>query len=222
MSLPHLSIQPARTCCLQIALLFTTPIAHATIYELQAGSSEIVIKVYKYGALKALGHNHIISSRNVTGTINWNKIKIENTSFELVIPIESLRVDDPELRKQAGKDFAKDVGDSARKGTRKNMMGRKVLDALKFPKIIVRSKSIKQNNTSSIDVTVELKIHGVSRTITVPVVLEQTAEVVNVSGEFSLLQSDYGIKPPSAAFGTIVVKDRIDIRFLLVARRKTR
>jgi len=214
----HHFIRPAFTCCLLMVLL-STPIARATTYKLQVGTSEIVIKVYKGGAFKALGHNHIISTHDITGTINWNRKNLQDTSFELVIPVNDFRVDDPKLRKQAGKDFFKEVGDNARKGTRKNMMGRKVLDAENFPQIIVTSKSIKQNKASQLNVTVELTIHGISRAVTVPVVIKQNAEVISVNGKFSLLQSDYGIKPLSAAFGSIVVKDRIDIRFRLVARK---
>jgi polyisoprenoid-binding protein YceI len=222
MALSNPSTLPVFASCLLMALLLSAPIAHATTYELQAGLSEIVIKVYKGGAFKALGHSHIISTRDVTGTINWNKTNLQETDFELVIPVDSFRVDDPELRRQAGKAFTKDVDDSARKGTRKNMLGEKVLDVSRFPKINVRSKSIKQRKTSELDVAIELKIHGISRTVTVPVVFYSIADSISIKGKFSLLQSDYGIKPLSAAFGSIVVKDRIDIHFLLVVRKIAR
>ncbi|MFV1997271.1 MAG: YceI family protein [Acidiferrobacterales bacterium] len=204
-----------------IAPLFAASIAHATTYEVQSGKSEIVIQVYKNNVFRILGHNHIISTRSITGTINWNKANLQETTFELAIPVDSFQVDDAELRKQAGKRFTHDINDSARKGTRKNMLGRKVLDALNFPRIIVRSQSIKQNKTSQLDVVINLKIHGISRSVVVPVVLEQTAEVISVKGKLSLLQSDYGIKPLSAAFGSIVVSDRIDVRFILVARKES-
>lgn len=216
------SKQFALSCWLLISLLLSAPIAQATTYELNPGQSEIVIRVYRGGAFKALGHNHIVSTHDVTGAINWDKKNIQKTDFKLLIPLESFRVDDPELRKQAGKAFSKDVDDSARNGTRKNMLGEKVLDVSRFPKINVRSNSIKQNNTSELDVAIELRIHGINRIVTVPVVFEQNAESIRVKGKFSLLQSDYGIKPLRAAFGSIVVKDRVDIRFLLVARKVAR
>jgi len=202
-----------------VAMLYSASVVQAATYELQAGKSDIVIQVYKGDTFKAFGHNHIISTSNVTGTINWSEENLHVTNFEVVIPVDSFRVDDPELRKQAGKSFTHDVDDNARKGTRKNMLGRKVLDASRFPKIIVRSRSIKQHTASQFDVTIDLRVHGMSKTVVVPVVFEKTAEVISVKGGLSLLQSDFGIKPLSAALGAIVVVDKIDIRFLLVARK---
>jgi len=204
---------------LLVALLFSAPMVQATTYEARAGQSRIVIQVYKHGAFKILGHNHIISTRDIIGTVNWNDRKPQDTRFGLIIPVNSFRIDDPELRKQAGNGFTKDVGDDARMGTRKNMLGKKVLDASRFPRIIVRSKSIKQINASKFYVTIDLQIHGISKTIIVPVVFERTAESIRVKGEFSLLQSEYDIRPLRVAFGTIAVEDKIDIRFLLVARK---
>lgn len=202
-----------------VALLFSAPMTQAATYEVQAGQSRIVIQVYKHGMFKILGHNHIISTRDVRGTVNWNNAKPQDTRFGLVIPVNGFRVDDPELRKQAGKGFTKDIGDDARKATRKNMLGKKVLDVLHFQNIVIRSRSIKQVDASRFDVTIELQIHGINKTVTVPVIYEQTTGAISIKGRFSLLQSEYGIKPLSVAFGAIVVEDKIDIRFLLVARK---
>ena len=205
-----------------MALLFSVPVTQATTYEFQAGQSWVVIHVYKGGALKSLGHNHIISTRNVTGTVSWDKAKLQDTRFQLIIPVESFRVDDPGLRQQAGKKFAKEVSDGARKGTLKNMLGKKVLDGLHFPQIIVQSKAIRQEDATRFIVTMNLKIHGISRNVSVPVLLERKVGVINIKGDFTLLQSNYGIKPLSAAFGTIVVNDRINIYFRLVAKIRRR
>ena len=54
-------------------------------------------------------------------------------NFEL--PVASLTVDEAELRAAQGVDFAADVPDSAREGTRRNMLGPAVLDAEHYPQI---------------------------------------------------------------------------------------
>lgn len=221
--LPSTNRQSILACSLvSMALLFSAPIVQAAIYELQPGKSRIVIHVYKGGALKILGHNHIISTYDINGTVNWDKENIQDTRFTLTMPVESFRVDDPTLRRRAGKKFTRDIGAGAKKGTRKNMLGKKVLDVLHFPQIVVRSRAIQQTSTSIFNISIELKIHGVSKILTVPVVLKQTADIISVKGEFTLLQSDYGIKPLRAAFGSIVINDRINIYFRLIAEFRRR
>lgn len=200
-----------------MALLFSAPIVQAAIYELQPGKSRIVIHVYKGGALKILGHNHIISTYDINGTVNWDEENLQDTRFTLTMPVESFRVDDPALRQQSGKNFTGNIGNSAREGTRKNMLGKKVLNAVKFPKIIVRSKSIRRENASRFIVTVELQIHGIRKNITVPVVFKQVADVISIKGEFTLRQSLYGITPLKAALGAITVNDKLNIYFRIVA-----
>jgi hypothetical protein len=43
---------------------------------------------------------------------------------------------------------------------------------------------------------------------------------LRISGEFSLRQSDYGIKPVSFAGGALRLKDEVRFNFELVARRQ--
>ena len=44
--------------------------------------------------------------------------------------------------------------------------------------------------------------------------------MIRASGEFSLNQSDYGIKPISVAGGTLKVKDELKFSFDMVARKQ--
>lgn len=202
-----------------ISLSLVLPATYAQKYVLSDGQSEVIIQVHKGGRFKALGHNHIISTRDVSGEIIWNEKSPQNSRFNIIVPVISLEVDDPELRKQAGKNYEKDVSISARKDTRKNMLGKKILDVTHFPKIIVRNKLISEMSPSNYDVTFALEMLGLTKEISLPVIINHVNNSIVVKGEFSLLQSDYSIKPLSVAFGSIVVKDRIDIRFQLVATK---
>lgn len=202
-----------------ISLSLVLPVTYAQKYVLSAGQSEVIIQVHKGGRLKALGHNHIISTREVSGEIIWNEKSPQKSRFNIVVPVVSLEVDNPELRKQAGKKFEKEVSISARKGTKKNMLGKKILDVVHFPKIIVRNKLISEISPSNYEVTIALEILGLTKEFSLPVIINHANNRIVVKGEFSLLQSDFSIKPLSVAFGSIVVKDRIDIRFQLVANK---
>ena len=45
-------------------------------------------------------------------------------------------------------------------------------------------------------------------------------EMLRASGEFTLNQSDYGIKPISVAGGALKVKDELKFSFEMVARKQ--
>ena len=56
-----------------------------------------------------------------------------------------------------------------------------------------------------------------TNTFVVPVHLEQLADVIEVSGEFPLKQSELGLTPFSALLGALQVIDEMKIRFHIVA-----
>ncbi len=50
--------------------------------------------------------------------------------------------------------------------------------------------------------------------------LEHDQEQIIASGHFELRQKDFGIKPFSAALGALKVKNELQVRFRLLARRE--
>jgi polyisoprenoid-binding protein YceI len=65
---------------------------------------------------------------------------------------------------------------------------------------------------------VTLTLHGATRTLEVPIRLEQRPREVAVSGRLALNQTDFGIVPFSILGGAITVQDRVDVRFAITAR----
>lgn len=96
--------------------------------------SEVRVLVYRGGVMASLGHNHVIASKYLSGKIYVHD-ELSKTGFELTIPVNSLMVDDPDLRKQEGVDFSKDIPTETIAGTRRNMLGGKVLDGKHYPVI---------------------------------------------------------------------------------------
>ena len=43
---------------------------------------------------------------------------------------------------------------------------------------------------------------------------------LSATGEFDVLQSDFGIKPFTAALGALTVQDRLHVKFSVVADKK--
>src|SRR5215469_18198240 len=107
-----------------------TPLPHlGTPYDVAPAESLLTILVFRAGALASAGHNHVIASRTLNGTI-YVPQDLAGVSFELRVPVDGLQVDDAALRaEQASADFPAEVPESAREGTRRNMLGSALLDA---------------------------------------------------------------------------------------------
>ena len=63
-----------------------------------------------------------------------------------------------------------------------------------------------------------LTLHGVTRPITLPARVALDRDTVEATGTFVVKQTDFGIRPISKA-GVVKVKDELDVRWRLVARR---
>lgn len=111
----------------------TTPAATGVIrYALSGHESLLVVLAYRAGPLAALGHDHVIATRALTGFVDVAEPLIAS-AIELHLPVAEFTVDDPELRASHGHGLATVPPDAARKGTRDNMLGPDVLDAARFP-----------------------------------------------------------------------------------------
>ncbi len=163
-----------------------------------------------------LGHNHVIAAHGIEGTLQLRE-PLENSTFELRLPVAQFTVDEPELRALAGADFSAPVPDSARAGTRANMLGSGLLDAQHYPEILLQSQSIRRDGAGFIaDVRVTLR--GNQRLLTLPLALRREAGGLTVSGELALRQSQLGLAPFSVMMGALQVQDAMQLRFSVVAR----
>jgi polyisoprenoid-binding protein YceI len=67
----------------------------------------------------------------------------------------------------------------------------------------------------------ELTLHGITRSQPAPARISVSGETLRASGEFSIRQSDYEIRPVSAVSGTIKLKDELKLSFDISARKQT-
>jgi hypothetical protein len=112
-------------------------------FEVVADESSLIVLVYRAGALAALGHNHVISCRCISGTLYLPGDPLKG-SFDLRIAVARLTVDDPSLRAaERSADFPADVPQSARQGTRHNMLGAALLYAARYPQIRLRAVGLR-------------------------------------------------------------------------------
>ena len=66
---------------------------------------------------------------------------------------------------------------------------------------------------------VAIALHGTTRTMQVPLNVQESPETIAVNGELALRQTDFGITPLSVAGGAIQVQDEVKLRFDVRARR---
>ena len=200
-------------------LVFVTVVVvvpgHAAKYEVDTRGTLVQIHVSRAGPLKLFGHNHLISTNAISGWLQYDVKDITGSNFRLSIAATALEVDNPEIRKQAGERYRSSVSQSARNGTRSNMLGPDVLNASRFPLIEVSGRWL-QGKLHQPTVQASISLHGVTRSLDAPVSLEPKGDRLVASGRLSIRQSDFGIKPFSAVGGTLAIADNIDIDYRII------
>jgi hypothetical protein len=68
-------------------------------------------------------------------------------------------------------------------------------------------------NERPVQATGTLKIACEEKLVTLDAILQPDAENLRVKGEYTLKMTDYGVKPPTMALGTIRVKDKVVIHY---------
>ena len=185
------------------------------IYHIDAKASSLHILVYRGGRLANLGHNHVISSQTISGSI-WQGAGVDPSGFEMTVLVNELIVDDDAARAAEGEDFPLNVTDDAKSGTRTNMLRETLLDGARFPVISIRSIS-HQGDTDGAQIVAALRIKDQIREISVPVTLRTMDGGLRVKGQFDIKQTDFGITPLNVALGALLVQDTLKIKFDLFA-----
>lgn len=184
-------------------------------YRIAAQDSKLRILVYRGGPLAQFGHNHVIAAHGLEGGVYLNP-QLHASGFRFHIPVAGFEVDPTAAREEEGKDFATRPSPEAVAGTRKNMLGAKVLDAEHYPEITVRSLAVNGPEWAP-DITVRITLHGVSRDLVIPVALWREGNRINVTGTTRLKLTDFGMTPFSVMGGGLRVEDGIKVRFHIVA-----
>ena len=175
-------------------------------YSVDAAKSDIHWLVFKAGSLSRLGHNHVVSVADLTGRVTLDRANPAKSSFELQFPVASLVVDDPKLRAALGADFSSVPSADDIAGTRKNMLGEKVLDAEDHKTIrVMGTGPTGRDDAQTMKITVELL--GRSVDVIVPTKVTVDGDVISASGEFDLTHTALGMMPFSVMLGALQVAD---------------
>jgi hypothetical protein len=181
----------------------------SAVFIIEPALSLVVIEVRRSGSLANLGHDHVIASHSVQGYVAPNEARAD-----LYVRLEELVVDEPELRVEAG--FSTQPPEPAIAGTRENMLGQFHVE--QHPYAVISVASIDADATGTW-LNAFITLNGITREVRIPVQIEQTASQLIVNGRVTLEQSNFGIVPFSILGGALQVQDRVDVRFVIHARR---
>jgi len=184
-----------------------TSLAH---YVVDARSSRFTVQAFATGILSAMGHNPKIGIGKFSGEVDFNSESLECRGLQLSIESASLGVLD-------------DIGDKDRREIER-LMNDQVLEIAKYPEIkyeaSVASITRMGDSLYSAALNGNLTLHGVTRKQPITARIAVFDEMLRASGEFTLSQSDFQIKPVVVMGGALKLKDELKFSFEIVARVK--
>lgn len=176
--------------------------------DVHVANSRVYIRVEKTG----FGHVHgvvgMLSSGHVT-------LDADQGAGQLVFDTTSFLADVAYARKYLGVE-GETAPDTQREVTA-NMLGAEVLDVKQYPTAtfdIVSTRKTAQPSRQGLPVyefVGEFTLHGVKRPLRFQAEVENRGEFLRIRGQFSLRQSEYGIKPLRKALGAVGVADDLAV-----------
>jgi polyisoprenoid-binding protein YceI len=178
-------------------------------YRIDASQSNFMVHAFVGGLLSSFGHNHNIAIKDISGETQFTDGTVAPASLIMRIKASSLAVTDK-------------VSDSDRQTIEKTMR-EQVLETGKYPEITFNSTKIEvsiKNSDGQYQAKIwgDLTLHGVTHNVLINAQLIFDLKTLRARGEFSLKMTDYSIKPPSVAGGTITVKDTLKFNFNILSQ----
>lgn len=189
--------------------------AGGTVLRLDPQQSSVRIRVFRGGRAASLGHNHVLTAPEFTGFLYLPPAGPAGAQFDLEFALDRLALDDPKVRAESGAAFAAELTPADVANTRAHMLGEDNLQAARFPYVRIHALGI-TGEGDHFAARVAVTLHGQSRELAIPLVVEGLPAHPRVSGSFALRQSDFGVHPYSALGGFIAVQDDVLVEFTLV------
>jgi len=206
-------VLPAVTSWLLAALVLAgdhQAAAADTTYAVDAGKSSVVVHVGKAGLFSFAGHEHVVTAPRLQGKVLAAADDLSRSLVTLSFETAALRVEEK----------GEPAGDAPK--VQEAMVGPKVLDASRFPTVTFRSKTVAGKTTAQgaydLEIIGDLSLHGVTRSVALPLRVEVSGDTLKASGKLVLRQTEYGISPVTVA-GVVKVKDELTIDYAFVATK---
>ena len=179
-------------------------------YLLDKSLSRFTVRAFASGMLSALGHSPTIAIRNFTGEADFDPANPEQALLRVQIRADSLEVTD-------------DINNKDRREI-ESTMNQKVLESAKYPEIVFESSGVSAEQLGEgryrVKMNGNLSLRGVTRKIPLMAQMNLSGDTLRGSGEFSILQTDFGIPLVNVAGGMLKLKDELKFNFDIVAREQ--
>lgn len=190
--------------------------ARADEWALDPSTGSFRVVIMKEGALRALGHDHVLEAKDFRGRV---ELMDSSATLHLEVNAAGLEIDETPARKAEG--FKDEVPESDRVKIRRVMRGSKGLDVRTYPLIVFDSQDI-QPVPSVKDMWMasgKLTLHGVTTELEVPVTFVSRQGGYWAYGYARIRPSDYGVGPVKALGGLIRTADEAVVRFALALKK---
>jgi len=182
-------------------------------YRVDPKRSSVTIEVGKSGALSFVaGHSHEVAGPIASGTVEVDRQRLADARIRIVIAAADLKVAHTH----------ESPGDVPK--IQETMDGEQVLAIDRYRDLTFESTAVSASGreAAASDLIVEgkLTIRGVAQSVRVPVHVAIAGGTLTATGQLSVKQSAFGIKPVTVA-GVVAVKDALEIRFSITAMRPT-
>ena len=180
------------------------------VYAIDPGISRFTVRAFAGGMFSAFGHNPTLAIREFEGEARFSPDVLDEAGLVIRIKASSLAMTD-------------NMSDKDRRELELTL-NQDVLETSRYPEISFESTKVSVSKAGDgqffVNVVGALTLHGVSNTQAVSAQISLTGDMLRAHGEFSVLQSAYGIQPVSVAGGALKVKDELKCSFDIVGRKK--
>lgn len=194
---------------LAVSLATTPLVAEPRSYRVDAAASAVNIHVGKAGLFKFAGHEHLVLATIEHGEVWADLDDLTRSGVSLRFNAATLRVSD---KGEPPADVVK---------VQAKMVGPEQLDVARFPSVGFVTTAVagkqKDNGEYELRLTGELTLHGISKTLTLPVRVSVSGDTLTASGAGVLRHTDFGLTPVSVA-GVVKVKNEIGVEYKIVAK----
>ncbi len=190
---------------LSVLLALATGFLHGEVaaYEIRpAQGARFVLTVEKTGLLSGKKHQFVFG--DYQGTLHYDPGAPEHSRVDFSIRSASAVCMDKWVSQKDLKKIQAYALDD-------------MLAAEKYPELHFSSLGVVRKGENTFEVTGTLTIRGILKPATVMVELgRDSGRITSLSGHAVVRLKDYGLKPPTAALGTIGTKNEMTVEFSLV------
>jgi len=180
-------------------------------YRLVPAQSTFTVQAFAEGLLSAFGHDPVLAIKDFSGEVQFVPGSFEAASVKMTVKADSIALS-TEVKEKDRIEM-------------EQTMREQVLEIAKYPEIVFVSSNISVTKLAEgryrARVIGDLTFHGATqKNLWITPEVTVTGESLSAKGMFSLKQTDFGIKPFSAAAGTIKLKNELKFSFDIAAEKE--